>query len=150
MADKPYIVIRSEDGTRLAWLSDEAPPKSVEDGQIGEHLDTGARFVYYRGDWHPQRSKRATVKGAQFGLAVSSSVVRLTVPDAAMCAEIVVRTSGVVFTRDSTPPTATKGIPAYADDIILLDSRNELIEFRVIRQSADATVDVEYFTALSG
>lgn len=149
MPNKPYIVIRSEDGHRLAWLSDEAPPKNVDEGQIGEHLDTGARFIYYRGDWHRQRSRRKPVKGSQFGLSVSSSVVRLTVPDAAECAEITVRSNTVVFTRDGTDPTATKGMPANTGDIIMLNSRAELIGFEVIRESADATLDVTYFTALA-
>lgn|SRR3990167_6968521 len=93
---------------------------------------------------------RSSAGGAQFGLAVSSSVVTLTVPDAAFVAEITVRTAGVVFTRDGTDPTATKGTPAYVDDIILLNSREELEGFKVIRQGADATLDVEYFTDLSG
>ncbi|MCB7128068.1 MAG: hypothetical protein J3T61_00830 [Candidatus Brocadiales bacterium] len=93
---------------------------------------------------------RSKVTGAQFGLAVSSTVVTLTVPDGAMCAEIYVRTASVVFTRDGTAPTATKGMQADAGDIILLNSRDELDQFKVIRQSTDATVEVEYFTDISG
>ena len=95
-------------------------------------------------------TSRSTVSGAQYALAVSSSVVTLTVPNAARCAEIYVRTNAVVFTRDGTDPTATKGIQADAGDIILLNSRNELDKFEVIRQSADATLDVEFFTDVSG
>lgn len=54
MAEKPWIQIRSADGYRLAWLSNEAEPTNQQDGQLGEHLDTGAKFIYYRGDWHRQ------------------------------------------------------------------------------------------------
>lgn len=93
---------------------------------------------------------RSTAGGAQFGLAVSSSVVTLTVPASAMCAEIFVRTSPVVFTRDGTAPTATKGFQANEEAQIKLNSRDELDKFKVIRQSADATLDVEYFTDVSG
>lgn len=94
---------------------------------------------------------RSPVAGAQFGLSVTSgAVVTLTVPDAAMVAEIYVRTASVVFTRDGTAPTATKGIQADTNDIIVLNSRAELDAFKVIAVSTSATLDVEYFTDISG
>jgi len=94
---------------------------------------------------------RSTAKGAQFGLSVTSgTVVTLTVPDAAMTAEVFVRTAPVVFTRDGTDPTATKGIQANTEDIIVLNSRSELDKFKVIAVSTTATLDCEYFTDLSG
>ncbi len=93
---------------------------------------------------------RSTAGGAQYGLAVSSTVVTLTRPAAANCAEVYVRGNSVVFTRDGTDPTATKGIQANVDDIIVLNSTDEIIKFEVIRQSANATLDVEYFTDVSG
>ena len=94
---------------------------------------------------------RSSAGGAQFGLSVAGSVVTLTVPDAANAAEIYVRTAAVVFTRDGTDPTATAGFQANVDDIIPLNSRDELDLFEVIRQTGtSATVDVEYFTDISG
>ena len=94
---------------------------------------------------------RSKVTGAQFGLSVTSStVVTLTVPTTAMVAEIYVRTASVVFTRDGTDPTATQGIQADSGDIIVLNSRDELDRFEVIAVSTTATLDVEYFTDLSG
>ena len=94
---------------------------------------------------------RSSAGGAQFGLAVAGSVVTLNVPNGANVAEINVRTAAVVFTRDGTAPTATLGTQAAVDDIIVLNSRDELEKFKVIRQSGvSATVDVEYFTDLSG
>lgn len=88
---------------------------------------------------------------SQFGLSVTSStVVELTLPAAAKAAQIYVRTASVVFTRDSTPPTATKGIQADPGDIILLNSRSELENFQCIAVAASATVDVEYLTDVSG
>ena len=68
-----------------------------------------------------------------------------------MCAEIYVRTASIVFTRDGTDPTATQGIQADVGDIILLNSREELENFEAIRQGGtSATIDVEYFTDISG
>lgn len=94
---------------------------------------------------------RSKVTGAQFGLSVTSgTVVTLTVPAAAMCGEAFVRTASVVFTREGTDPTATKGTQANPGDIILLNSRDELDKFEVIAVSATATLDVEYFSDLSG
>ncbi len=94
---------------------------------------------------------RSRVTGAQFALAVTSgTVVTLTVPNAAMVAEIYVRTASVVFTRDGTDPTATKGIQADVGDIILLNSRDELDKFKVIAVSTSATLDIEYFSDVSG
>ena len=96
------------------------------------------------------RSRSPLPTGAQYGLAVSSTVVTLTVPSTAMCAEIYVRSNAVVYTTSGTDPTSTKGKQADPGDIIMLNSRAELDRFEVIRQSADATLDVVYYTDLSG
>lgn len=97
------------------------------------------------------RSRSPLPTGNQYGLAVSTTVVTLTVPAAAMVAEIYVRTASVVFARSGTDPTATQGFQADPGDIILLNSRSELDRFEVIRQGAtDATLDVEYLTDVSG
>ena len=97
---------------------------------------------------------RSRVDAAQFALSITSgSAVSLTPPaiaTGAMVGEIFVRTAAVVFTRDGTTPTATKGIQANAHDIIVLNSRDELEQFQAIAVSTTATLDVEYFTDLSG
>ena len=96
---------------------------------------------------------RSPVAGSQFGLAISSSVVTLTPPaiaTGANVAELYVRTASIVFTRDGTAPTATKGTQADLGDIILLNSRAEVDNFKAIRKGDDASVDVEYFTDISG
>jgi hypothetical protein len=68
-----------------------------------------------------------------------------------MVAELYVRTAPVVFTRDGTDPTATKGVQANVGDIIILNSRDALDRFEVIRKSGtDAALDIEYFTDVSG
>ena len=94
---------------------------------------------------------RSKVTPAQFGLSVTSAtVVTLTVPDGAMCAEIYVRTAPVVYTRDGTAPTATLGTQADLGDVIMLNSRAELDDFKCIAVSTTLTLDVEYFTDISG
>lgn len=94
---------------------------------------------------------RSSAGGAQFGLAVDATITRLTIPTAAMTAEIFVRTAPLVFTRDGTDPTSTAGIQANVGDIIVLNSRDELDQMRMIEQtSTDASVDIEYFTDVSG
>ena len=92
------------------------------------------------------KARKVSKGGAQNGLAVTSSpAVRLNVPQGATHAEIYVRTAPVVFSRDGTVPTATKGIQAEATDLIVLVSSDELAKFGVIAVSASATVDVEFF-----
>jgi len=96
--------------------------------------------------------RRSSVSGAQFALAVTSAaVVTLTVPDAANVATMYVRTAPLVFTRDGTDPTATKGTQANVGDIITLNSKDELTKFKVIAVSTSGELDdIEYFTDLSG
>lgn len=97
------------------------------------------------------RSRSPLTTGNQYGLSVGALIVTLTVPNAAMCAEIFVRTASIVFTRTTTDPTATQGFQADVNDIIMLNSRAELDRFEAIRQGAiSATIDVEYFTDISG
>ena len=85
--------------------------------------------------------------GSEYGLSIATLVVPLTSPpDSAGAAEIYVRTASIVFTRTGTPPTATRGFQADPADIILLNSRDEVLGFRAIRQGGtSATVDAEYF-----
>ena len=97
------------------------------------------------------RSRSPLPTGNQYGLSIAGTAVGLTVPDAAMCAEIYVRTAPIVFTRSGTAPTATAGYQADVGDIINLNSRSELDRFQAIRQTAtSATLDVEYLTDVSG
>ena len=96
-------------------------------------------------------NSREVVLPPQYGLSFTSATpVSLTVPDGAKTAEITVRTASIVFTRSGTIPTATKGIQANPGDIILLNSRSELVYFRGIAVATTATGDVEYFSDVSG
>jgi len=97
------------------------------------------------------RSRSPLPTGSQYGLSIGATVVTLTVPVAAMCAEIFVRTASIVFSRTSVDPTATQGFQADPGDIIMLNSRAELDRFEAIRQGATSGVlDIEYFTDISG
>lgn len=102
---------------------------------------------------------RSSAGGAQLNLDVTDTVVTLTVPATAMCAWVYVRatnnsgtaTGPVSYTTDGTDPTANTGVVANPGDIILLNSREELENFKVIEATAtDAEIGVEYFTDLSG
>ena len=119
---------------------------SDDEGRPGDYVTTDSPFpvavITHLG------GARSVVLGAgQYGLSVTSSTaVALIVPNAANAAEMYVRTAAVVFLRDGTVPTATKGLQANAGDFIILISRDELLNFKVIAVSASATLDVEYFT----
>jgi hypothetical protein len=94
---------------------------------------------------------RAEAGGRQSGLAIAGSVVNLTVPNAATVAEIFVETAEVRYTREGTAPSTTLGFIAYPGDVILCNSEDECQQISLIRGTAtSATVDVEYFTDISG
>jgi hypothetical protein len=96
-------------------------------------------------------NSRRAITPAQRNLSFTSSTpVPLTVPAGANVAEITVLTASITFTRDGTIPTATNGPTAYPSDIIMLNSRDEIVQFRGIAVSATATGIVEYFTDVSG
>ena len=88
--------------------------------------------------------------GGLYTLTVSSTVVRIpggSIPLEADYAEGYVRTATVVFTCDGqTDPTATKGMPAEAGDVIILRCRDEILNFQAIREGGTAaTIDFEFY-----
>lgn len=96
---------------------------------------------------------RSNVGGRQSGLTVDSTAggIALTVPGPANVAEIYVETAPIRFTRDGTAPTSTLGFVANVGDIIVLNSRDECVKWLGIEDTAtDASVDVEYFSDVSG
>jgi hypothetical protein len=98
-------------------------------------------------------NSRSSVGGRQSGLTIDSTAggIALTVPSAARTAEIYVETGPIRFTRDGTAPTSTLGFVANVGDIILLNSRDECEKFLGFEDTAtDASVDVEFFSDLSG
>tara|TARA_Y100000310_G_scaffold314426_1_gene363761 strand:+ start:1824 stop:2132 length:309 start_codon:yes stop_codon:yes gene_type:complete len=98
-------------------------------------------------------SRSPIIGGSQHALTVDSTAggITLTVPGSANTAEIFVETAPIRFTRDGTAPTTTVGFVAYPGDIITLNSRKELINMKMIEDTTtDASVEVEYFTDVSG
>jgi len=96
---------------------------------------------------------RSSVGGRQNGLTIddTSGGIALTVPGAAAVAEIYVETAPIRFTRDGTAPTSSLGFVAYPGDIIVLNSRDECDKWLGFEDtSTDASVDVEYFSDVSG
>jgi hypothetical protein len=81
------------------------------------------------------------VSGAQYNLAVSTSVVTLTVPSGATHALITVSTNDVNFTEDGSTPSATNGLRLPAGFVGELSLPQAL---KFIRVSADAVLNVSY------
>lgn len=60
-------------------------------------------------------------------------------------AEIDIETASMRFTVDGTPPTATLGHLVNPNDIIRLDSNEDIVAFRAIRTgSTSAVINVSY------
>ena len=95
---------------------------------------------------------RSAVVGGQHGLPVTSTkVLKLPeVPIGANVAEIYVRNAPVVYTRDGVDPSPTGGFRKEPMQVIVLNSRNEVVNFKVIAVSDPASLDYEYFTDVSG
>jgi hypothetical protein len=49
-----WLRIRSADGNRRAWFSTGEEPTEQQDGELGEHIDTGQKLVFWDGKWHKQ------------------------------------------------------------------------------------------------
>jgi hypothetical protein len=99
-------------------------------------------------------TSRAPILGSrQSGLTIDSTSggIALTVPASGNVAEIYVETAPIRFTRDGTAPTTTLGFVANVGDIVVLNSRKECTGWLGIEDTAtDASVEVEYFTDVSG
>ena len=73
------------------------------------------------------------------------------IPSAARYAEGVVWTAAVVETRDGTTPTATKGNPWDAGDLVILRSRYEIVNFSAIEKtSTDSRIDWQFYNKAPG
>lgn len=79
-------------------------------------------------------------------IIVSTTVVNLGTPRLSNNrATITVEINSIRYTVDGTPPTASFGHLANANDIIELESAHEVREFQAVRQGAvDATIMVSY------
>lgn len=80
-------------------------------------------------------------------LTVSSTALPLAAPPAngaANCAVITVETDQVRFWVDGSTPTASVGHLLNVGDELELRGGDELTKFRVIRVTADATLQVTY------
>ena len=66
------------------------------------------------------------------------------IPSGARYAEGYVRTASVVETRDGTTPTTSKGNEWDADDIILLRSRYEIVNFSAIEKDSGSTETIDW------
>jgi hypothetical protein len=82
--------------------------------------------------------------GGQYGISVASSTA-LTVPAQSVYAVVCAETAAVRYTTDGTTPTATVGMPLASGQCVAIQGEGSLSLFRVIQQTAGATLDVSYF-----
>ena len=81
-------------------------------------------------------------------LTVSNVAVGLTLPAGARRAVIQVKTAAIYFTEDGGTPASNNGLTAVAEDVLEYlgaDYRTVLTNFKAIRQSADASLNVLYY-----
>jgi hypothetical protein len=79
-------------------------------------------------------------------ITVSTTAIPLTtIPGGCQYARVFVESQAVRFRLDGTVPTASEGEPVEAGSVIILDSRDQVTKFRVIRRDgSDATLRVHY------
>ena len=76
-------------------------------------------------------------------LTVGVAAVGLTVPAGSSKAVVAVESNAVRYRIDGTNPTATDGMPLAAGTTVVIVGA--LASLKLIRQSADATLQVTYF-----
>lgn len=78
-------------------------------------------------------------------LTVSSTALGLTSPGGRNYAILIPEAAAVRFRLDGGVPTATVGFPLEVGDQLILDSADELRDFRVIRRDGtDCTLNIQY------
>ena len=92
------------------------------------------------------------IPGTSEALAVSNSAVPLVngaaggSAAAATYAVVQVLAQTIRYTRDGVTPTASLGTQAPANVFIILSSDNEIRNFKAIRESSDATLQITYYS----
>lgn len=74
-----------------------------------------------------------TVAGTAIGLLDTITEAAIRKFGANVKATVVVETAQVRYRADGTDPTASVGTPADPDDVIELESADEIVKFRAIR-----------------
>jgi len=77
-------------------------------------------------------------------VALTSATYAPTGAIAVKRAIITVETASIRFRIDGTNPTATEGHRAKEDDIIILDNKDDIVNFRAISVTNDATIRASY------
>lgn len=86
----------------------------------------------------------SAIAGSQVQQTVSNSVVGVsTIPSGAIVAEIQVTGNGIYLTDEGSTPSSTKGFALAAGDWYYSFEPGRV---KMIRQSADATVNVCYYS----
>ena len=94
------------------------------------------------------------IGGSLYQQAVTDTAAGIgsgNIPSNARYAEGVVWTASVVETRDGTTPTSTKGNPWDAGDLVILRSRDEIVNFSAIEKtSTDSRIDWQFYNKAPG
>lgn len=94
----------------------------------------------------PYATEQKTVSNSAVGLTTALVDNTANYPDfKASGAVIEVRTDSIYYTTDGTTPSATNGIKLDAGDQLPLAGYQKIKNFKAIRVTGDATVNVQYF-----
>lgn len=95
-------------------------------------IDAGA---FHRRNKTTEAFEQLTIDGTAGGIALNSGTYGTT-----RYAEITVETAPIRFTVDGTPPTSSTGHLASPNDVIRLESNEEIAAFRAIRQTSTSAI----------
>lgn len=95
-------------------------------------IEAGA---FHRRNMTSEAFEQLTIDATVGGKALTGAVYAT-----ARFAEITVETAPIRFTVDGTPPTATLGHLVSPNDVVRLESNEDIVAFRAIRQGATSGV----------
>lgn len=88
-------------------------------------------------------SSAVSITPATYTIAASAGATKYGANDKLASAAIIqVFTDAIYFTLDGTTPTSLIGFEAAAGDFIYLDSFQKVKDFKAIRKTTDATIEI--------
>ncbi|KKL92824.1 hypothetical protein LCGC14_1880800 [marine sediment metagenome] len=94
--------------------------------------------------WHGVTFAYESITVSSVAVALTSGTYKVTGALPVRRAIITVEDDSIRFRTDGTDPTSSEGHRGKEDDIIILDSRNDIVNFRAIRISTDAKIRISY------
>lgn len=100
-------------------------------------IDAGA---FHRRNMTAEAFEQKTIDGTAGGIALTAGTYLTS-----RYAEITVETAPIRFTVDGTPPTSSLGHYVSPNDVIRLESNEDIVAFRAIRAtSVSGVINVSY------